>query len=635
MKKLFFTCSFLIFIVQNISAQNPWAVDKIPAELKEKAHAVIRTSETFFTVKNIGEATEKNHIVVTILDEQGMRYASQVVFYNKLTKINDLEGTLYDAKGEKVKRLKKDDTRDGSAVSDGTLFSDNRYKYAEFKYAVFPFTVEFSYEITSRNMLFYPTWFPQENEESVSVESSLFKVKMPIGMELRYKLLNGMSNPNIETLADGKAYTWGVKGQKVFENEVYAPKSVLRGTGVLTAPAEFETEGYKGNAKTWKELGDFDNLLAKNRDILPDNVKQETQQLVSGISDPVLKTKKIYEYLQAKTRYISIQLGIGGWQPFEAKQVAATGYGDCKALSNYTQALLKNVGIESHYVSIRAGAGQRDIQADFPSQQFNHAILCVPMKTDTIWLECTSQENPFGYLGTFTSDRFALLATPEGGKLVRTPTYKATDNQQIRKIEVALADDGNATAEASTTYTGILQESYAGIKNQLSAEDQKKALYKTIEIPSFELNNFSIQEEKKRNPSATVKLSLAVRKCASKSGTRMFLNPNLMSVENSVPPVSEKPRVHEVELINTYTETDSVSYVLPKNAQIEAKPDLVKFESKFGLYSADFQLKDGKLLYLRKFVRNKGKFPATAYPEMIDFYKKIVKADKMQVVLKF
>jgi hypothetical protein len=635
MKKTLFTLSFLILIFTSIHAQNQWAADKIPAELKEKAHAVIRTSETFFIVKNIGEATEKNHIVVTILDEQGLKYASQVVFYDKLNKINDFEGTLYDAKGEKIRRLKKDDTREGSAVSDGTLFSDNRYKYAEFKYAVFPFTVEFSYETISKNMLFYPTWFPQEDEESVSVESSLFKVKMPVGMELRYKTLNGMSKPNIEELADGKTYTWGVKGQKVYENELYAPASVLRGMGVLTAPAEFETEGYKGNAKTWKDLGNFDNLLAKDRDILPENVKQETQQLVAGINDPVLKTKKIYEYLQAKTRYISIQLGIGGWQPFEAKQVAATGYGDCKALSNYTQALLKNVGIPSHYVSIRAGAGQRDIQADFPSQQFNHAILCVPIKSDTIWLECTSQENPFGYLGTFTSDRYALLATPEGGKLVRTPSYKATDNQQIRKIEVNLADDGNATAEATTTYTGILQEDYANLKTQLSPDDQKKALYKTIEIPSFELNNFSIQEERKRIPSAMVKLSLSVRKCASKSGTRMFLSPNLMSVENSIPPASEKPRVHEVELRNTYTETDSVSYVLPKNIQVEAKPEMTKFESKFGTYFADFQIKEGKLLYLRKFIRNKGKFPATAYVEMIDFYKKIAKADKMQVVLKF
>jgi hypothetical protein len=566
---------------------------------------------------------------------QGLDHAHQVVFYNKLQKIIDFEGVLYDAKGEKVKRLKNNDINDGSANSDGTLFSDNRYKYAEFKYAIFPFTVEFNYETTNRNMLFYPTWLPQKDEENVSVESSFFKVKMPAGMELRYKLLNGMTKPNIEEIEGNKTYTWAIKGMKIYENEPYAPQWVKVGIGVLTAPADFETEGYKGSAKTWKELGDFDNLLAKNRDILPENIKAEVQNLVAGTTDPVLKTKKIYEYLQSKTRYISIQLGIGGWQPFEAKQVAEKGYGDCKALSNYTQALLKSVGIPSFYASIRGGEGQREIQADFPSQQFNHAMLCVPVKNDTLWLECTSQDNPFGYLGTFTSDRYALLATPEGGKLVRTPTYKATDNQQIRRIEVNLADDGNATAEATTTYTGILQEDYASMKTQLSADDQKKALYKTIEIPSFELNSFSIQEEKKLNPKATVKLSLSVRKCASKSGTRMFLSPNLMSVASTIPPTSDKPRVHELALRNTYTESDSVSYMLPKNIQIEAKPEMVKFESKFGTYFADFQVKDGKLLYLRKFVRNKGKFPATAYVEMIDFYKKIAKADKMQVVLKF
>jgi transglutaminase-like putative cysteine protease len=289
------------------------------------------------------------------LDEQGLENAHVLVFYDKLTKVNELEGILYDATGEKVKKLKNDDIKDGSANSEGTLFSDNRYKYGEFKYAIFPFTVEFTYTITNKNMLFYPSFYPQEDEENMRVESSLFKVKMPTGMELRYKLLNGMSKPTIEDIDGGKTYTWAVKGLKHYENEPYAPQWVQKGMGVLTAPNEFETEGFKGSAKTWKELGDFDNLLAKNRDILPDNVKQEVQQLVAGITDPVLKTKKIYEYMQAKTRYISIQLGIGGWQPFEAKQVAEKGYGDCKALSNYTKALLKSVGIESLYASIRGG----------------------------------------------------------------------------------------------------------------------------------------------------------------------------------------------------------------------------------------------------------------------------------------
>ena len=635
MKTILFTLSLFIYSLINLQAQNQWAVEKIPVELKEKAHAVVRMSEVFFTVKNIGEATQITHYAITILDEQGLENAHVLVFYDKLTKVNDLEGVLYDAKGEKVRKLKNDDIKDGSANSEGTLFSDNRYKYGEFKYAIFPFTVEFNYTTTNKNMLFYPSFYPQQDEENMTVESSLFKVKMPAGMELRYKLINGMSKPTMEDIDGGKTYTWSVKGLKHYENEPYAPQWIQKGMGVLTAPNEFETEGFKGSAKTWKELGDFDNLLAKNRDILPDNVKQEVQQLVAGMTDPTLKTKKIYEYLQAKTRYISIQLGIGGWQPFEAKQVASTGYGDCKALSNYTQALLKSVGIESLYASIRGGDGQQEVQADFPSQQFNHAMLCVPIKNDTIWLECTSQDNPFGYQGSFTSNRYALLASPTGGKLVRTPAYKPSENQQVRKIEVNLLEDGNAKAEAINIFTGPQHDYYASIKTQLNPDDQKKALYKKINIPSFELNNYSIQEEKKRIPSATVKMSLIVRKCASKSGTRMFLNPNLMSAENNIPPTPDKPRTQEVELQNAYIEIDTVSYNLPKDIKIEFKPEVISFESKFGSYYADNQVKDGKLLYIRKFVRNRGKFPATSYAEFVDFYKKVTKYDRVQVVMKF
>jgi hypothetical protein len=128
---------------------------------------------------------------------------------------------------------------------------------------------------------------------------------------------------------------------------------------------------------------------------------------------------------------------------------------------------------------------------------------------------------------------------------------------------------------------------------------------------------------------------LAVRKCASKSGSRIFLTPNLMSVESGVPPAFDKPRINEVELINAYTKTDTVMYILPKNVSVEFTPEIIKFDSKFGSYYADTQVKNGKLLYIRKFVRNRGNFPATSYVELVDFYKKITKADRTQVVMKF
>src|SRR5690606_36041786 len=103
------------------------------------------------------------------------------------------------------------------------------------------------------------------------------------------------------------------------------------------------------------------------------------------------------------------------------EKVAVNNYGDCKALSNYMKALLKEAQIPSQLVIVKAGKN-KDLWADFSAiGQANHMILCVPMVKDTVWLECTSQRNPYNYLGSFTGDRNVILVSDEGGKVVKTP----------------------------------------------------------------------------------------------------------------------------------------------------------------------------------------------------------------------
>jgi hypothetical protein len=339
----------------------------------------------------------------------------------------------------------------------------------------------------------------------------------------------------------------------------------------------------------------------------------------------------VYEYLQANTRYVSIQLGIGGWQPFEASLVADKGYGDCKALSNYTKAMLKSIGVDSYYALIRAGENEPDIYTDFPSRQFNHAIVCVPLQKDTIWLECTSQTNPFGYMGGFTGNRHALLITPEGGKVVKTPTYTGKDNLQQRKADIHLNAQGDATAEVTSVYTGQQQDDLSQMIYAYSPEEQKKWLYKSIKIPSFEINSFNYSHSKERIPAVSEKVSLTVRKCASKSGSRLFLTPNLLSVDGYVPAATENRR-SAIVISMSYIDTDTIRYHLPEGYHPEFLPEVIRYQSAFGEYTASVIVDNGMITYIRKAVMHKGTYPATTYSELIEFRMKMAKADKMQIV---
>ena len=59
------------------------------------------------------------------------------------------------------------------------------------------------------------------------------------------------------------------------------------------------------------------------------------------------KISALYKYMQDKVRYVSVQVGIGGWQPIEAETVDRLSCGDCKALANYMESLLDVAGIKT------------------------------------------------------------------------------------------------------------------------------------------------------------------------------------------------------------------------------------------------------------------------------------------------
>lgn len=537
---------------------------------------------------------------------------------------------VYDAQGVLVRKFKNSEIQD-YAASGSSLYEDDRVKVVDASQPTYPYTVEFEYEVERNYMLHIPSWAVLSHEK-VSVVHSEYTLEFPKEIAPRYMVLNTPDRVSKGMLKDGYfSYSWSFSNIKPLSFEESSPLQEVTPI-ILAAPIEFEYSGYAGNMNSWQAFGQWIQKLNQGRSQLTEATQRKVQDLIRNIKTDEEKAAILYRYLQEKTRYVSIQLGIGGYQPFEASQVDQSGYGDCKALSNYMVSLLNAAGIDANYVLIRAGEDSEDIETRFPASQFNHVIVAVPNKGDTLWLECTSQTNPFGYLGRFTGDRHALLINRNGGQIVKTPAYRTEINVQSRRAEVNLLPSGDAMAKVRTMYSGLQYEN-GRLDNAINSSynDQKEWVNKTTQIPNFEVTRIKMSGTYNKVPRAYVELDLDLKRLASVSGKRLFVSPNLMNRSTYVPGKLERRRSDIVEDFG-YVDYDTIAVNLPENLYPEFMPAPIKIQSRFGAYDASFSIKEGLVIYTRSIRIEKGRFPKETYPEYIEFYKNINKADNIKLV---
>jgi hypothetical protein len=630
-KRTIFTFLLSLPCQLSFAGDGEYAVSKIPAVLLQHAHVIKRMEKISFEVINTGEAILRKKYALTIMDENGDKQAGFLEYYDKLHEIKNIEGTLYDADGKELKKLKNKQIIDLTGMDESTLIDDSRRKFHHFFYKVYPYTVEYEVEIKYYGTLFFPVWLPRE-EENFSVEQSSISIICPLNYSVRYKVFNYTGDPVEMTEKEKKILTWQTTGLSAIEDEYASPSWYELNTVILFAPADFEIENYRGNMNTWQEFGKFVYSLKQGRDQLPDNIKQTIHKITDNIIDPREKIARLYEYMQKNTRYISIQLGIGGWQPFDAKYVATKAYGDCKALTNYMYSLLKEVGIASSYTLIKAGRHANKVMADFPSQQFNHVILCVPLQKDTMWLECTSQTLPAGYLGEFTCDRYALLIDENGGTLVRTPKYGMKDNLETRNIKATLDDEATLLVKSFTRYGGLQQDLYHDLINSLSKDKVKEFLHEELDFATYEISSFGYKETKLLLPAVEESLEIIVSNYATITGKRLFIFPNVMTRTHRKL-TADSARKFDLELGFEYRDIDTVEINLPAGYTLESMPKDISVSSKFGKYYCSVKLADNKLLYYRNMEHFGGRFPAKDYADLVRFYETIYKADRNKVVL--
>lgn len=633
--KLLINCfifSILIFSALNhINAEIiKYPVSEIPDTLKKNAIAIVREDYTEVAIidKSIGKS--KHHYVITILNKNADELSRMRFGYDKLAKLISCKAFIYDADGKTMKKIKLSDFDDYSNVGTSEIFSDDRVKVYTPIVNKYPYTVEMEVEYENHNLML-PVYWTSVDYYDVSVQKSGLKYIVSNNLQIKYKNSHLTDSMQITKINGKVEYYWNAANIKAIEKEPFSVGLIELVPSSKVALYDFNVENYSGSSDSWESLSKFFYNVSKSDNKLSDKTVNEIKDITRNIATTREKVKKVYEYMQSKTRYIAIQLGIGGYKPFDASVVDKLGYGDCKALTNYTKSLLDTLGIKSVYTIIKAGRGEYSIDKEFVSNQFNHVILCIPDQEDTIWLECTSQNNPFDFQGEFTGDRQALLICEDDGKLVNTTRYTAKQNLQTHIAEVNLDNTGSGKASITSQFRGIQYDNRDNI-TYFNKDDQKKWLYENMNIPNFVITDFDYSNNKDNGPVITEELELNLLNYAAASGKRIFIPLNMLNkTEFTIP--RKKERLTSLRFNYPFNDIDSISYSIPEGLKVESIPEKKEIVNDFGEYHSEVKVQDNKILYVRNFIKYKGTFNKKRYADYIDFMKQINNADNIKVAL--
>ena len=629
MKYTLLSLLFLVSISTSF-AQDNYDASLIPTALKARANATIRNEATVVDMQSLNEVNYTVKKAITILNKNGDNHARLVLFYDKNTAIKSIKGEVYNEFGKLIGKFSQGDFRDESAVQGFSLFEDSRLKHYLPAVNSYPYTIVYTYEIRFKQNLIIPDWEPKTADD-VSVEKSTYSFICKPSDLFRIKAQNYDGKVDEKVNDKQKIMVWNVGNLPAVKGEPYSPNKENYLTQIKIAPQQFSYFNYKGNYTNWEELGKwtYENLL-KGRDVISASTAEVIKDLIKNEQDDKAKAKKIYQYLQNKTRYISVQIGIGGLQPVTASEVDRLGYGDCKGLVNYLQALLKVAEIESYYCVVEAGTEKISLDPTYASMnQGNHIILCLPLKGDTTWLECTSQTIPFGYLGDFTDDRYVLACTPTGGKLLKTPKLIDQKNLQIRNAELTLGLDGNITGTVQTVFSGSQYEKNEQIINKASA-DQQKLLKEVYDIDNINFDQVKYVQKKEIHPTLMENLTINIKSYGSVNSDRLFLSVNPFNIQRTVPEV--KNRTLPVFINRGYVHLDTIVYHIPENAKLTTELIDQSLQNEFGAYEIKTKLEGNKLSYFRTMKLNSGTFPADRYAVFSRFMADINNADHVRFV---
>ncbi len=584
-------------------------------QFAQNKNARFLLQRTKISVKN-NRLIKELYYEIEILNHAGEKYSKIRIPYSSLTKVSKIKAYIKDSNNKIVRKLKKREIIEKNLISDYSFYEDNYIKEFTLKHNSYPYKIVYSYKVQQKEFLYIDFWTPVLYQEIPTLKAEL-DVNVPLNYKIQYKNQN-IEKPIIDTVKDVISYRWYASYESIIKPEIFAPPLSNVIPFVSIVPEKFNYE-IQGSFKSWVAYGNWQNNLLEGLNELPDYEKTKLLTLIKNIKDDKEKIKLLYHYLQDETRYVNISIETGGMKPYPATYVAKNKYGDCKALTNYFKSILDYIKIPSYYVNIYAGKTIKKIDKNFPSQQFNHAILYIPLNGEDIWLDCTSKA-AFNYLGTFTQNRNGFVIKNNNSYFIKTPQLKPNDVLNKRKIEIEY-DIHSSSIKFQNSYKGDYYENILYLGKKYNEQEKLKIFRDNLIDEGMQITKYQIENQNRDSTEITLFFQATSNKIYKHYGDDILVKNISMPI-----PKFERPefRKQAVQIDYPLYNIDTLVYEIPTGYKLVVNQKNYSVTSRFGEFKVNISMKNKKVRMVKSLLINSGFYPISEYNDFYNFYNRII-----------
>jgi transglutaminase-like putative cysteine protease len=260
--------------------------------------------------------------------------------------------------------------------------------------------------------------------------------------------------PRTDTVAHGRrVYRWiAQEVPRPPRRQMFAADSSQWSAGVLI-----------GGKLDWDAVAGWYSGLAAERARMTPALEVKLASLLEGARSRADSLHAVHRWVAQDIRYVSVALGLGGYQPRAAGEVLASGVGDCKDKATLLITLLGRMGVPAYPVLVQAGMRRR-VELLPSIEAFNHAIVAIPESAGYHFVDPTAELIPFDALPVSDQGEFGLVVHPDGrGEPVTLPLAPPSANRLTTVLRGTVNDSGYVHARLELTAGGSMETPFRAV----------------------------------------------------------------------------------------------------------------------------------------------------------------------------